>query len=475
MSLSIDEFVQSLTDTGILPAEEVTSLVSSLPEDRRGIDVEKIARELVRQQKLTRFQASVIFRRQSRGLRFGDYIVLDKIGSGGMGQVFKAENRRTHQIVALKLLRATFTKSERAVTRFYREANTSAMLKHRNLVSVAEAGEWNGLHFLVMELIDGRDVRSIIKEKGPFPVSQAVDIALQAARGLDYAHQNGIVHRDIKPANLLLDKKGRTVVLDLGLARLDDSALEAAGEGSGRLTMPGNFMGTFDYVAPEQAVDAHEVDGRCDVYSLGCTLHYLLRGQPPYRRENAALILLAHCQDPIPKLQEKVAGVPDRLEALYQRMLAKKAADRVSTMTEVAVELEACLQELKGGAKSVNIPPAQPPLSDSALVATESAMAEITSAPEEPQLAATADATAGVPDEVSLASAVAEVSRDSSVGPGAVFSGFSLDEIPPSTDELPVQPASAWNPRDWRLWVAIVGAAVGTIGIAAAAWMAFGR
>src|SRR5580765_8576790 len=126
MSLSIDEFVQSLTDTGILPAEEVTSLVSSLPQDRKGINVEKIARELVRQQKLTRFQASVIFRRQSRGLRIGEYIVLDKIGSGGVGQVFKAEDRRTGRLVALKLLRATYTKSQRAVTRFYREANTAA-------------------------------------------------------------------------------------------------------------------------------------------------------------------------------------------------------------------------------------------------------------------------------------------------------------------------------------------------------------
>lgn len=469
MSLSIDEFVQSLTDTGILPPEEVTSLVSSLPGDRKGIDAEKIARELVRQQKLTRFQASVIFRRQSRGLRFGDYVVLDKIGSGGMGQVFKAENRRTRQIVALKLLRATFTKSERAVTRFYREANTSALLKHRNLVTVAEAGEWNGLHFLVMELIDGRDVRSIIKEKGPFSLSQAIDITLQAARGLDYAHQNGIVHRDVKPANLLLDRQGRTVVLDLGLARLDDSALEAAGEESGRLTMPGNFMGTFDYVAPEQAVDAHEVDGRSDIYSLGCTLYYLLRGQPPFRRENAALILLAHCQDPIPKLQEKVDGVPDRLEALYQRMLAKKPADRVATMTEVVVELEACLEEVKGGSRSAaasrHISAADSAKQPLAAAAPPGTLAE------QQSIAAT-EAPLDAPPAQSHAPGV---SRDFSVGSGPLFSGFSLDEIPPSIDELPVQPASGWRRRDWQFWLAIAGAVMGTMGLAAGAWMAFGR
>src|SRR5262249_26743984 len=220
MPISIDEFVRSLTDTGILPPEEVRWLVSGLPEDGTGVDEEKLAKELVRQQKLTRFQATAIFRRQSRGLRFGDYIVVDKLGSGGIGQVFRSENRRTGQTVALKLLRASYTKSKKAVARFYRGAETGARLKHPNLVSVCEAGEWQGLHFLVMELIDGRDVRSIVKEKGPLPVSVAIDIVVQAARGLEYAHSEGIVHRDIKPANLLLDKNGRVVVLDLGLARL---------------------------------------------------------------------------------------------------------------------------------------------------------------------------------------------------------------------------------------------------------------
>ena len=168
MPISLDEFVRSLTDTGILPVEEVTSIVSSLPDDRTAVDVEKLAKLLVRQEKLTRFQASVIFRRQSRGLRFGDYIVLDKIGSGAMGQVFKAENRRTRELVALKLLRATYTKSERAVARFYREANTAARLKHSNLVSVVDAGERNGLHFLVMELVEGRDVA--LDRQGERPV-----------------------------------------------------------------------------------------------------------------------------------------------------------------------------------------------------------------------------------------------------------------------------------------------------------------
>jgi eukaryotic-like serine/threonine-protein kinase len=360
MPISIDEFVRSLTETGILPPDEVTSLVSSLPDDRTGVDVEKIAKKLVKEQKLTRFQASAIFRRQSRGLRFGDYIVLDKVGSGGIGQVFKAENRQSGQTVALKLLRATYTKSQKAVARFYREAETAARLRHPNLVSVCEAGEWHGLHFLVMELIDGRDVRSVVKETGPLSVVAAVDIILQAARGLEYAHAHGIIHRDIKPANLLLDMIGRLIILDLGLARLEEPDQDGDGAEGGRLTMPGTFLGTFDYVAPEQAVDAHDVDGRCDIYSLGCTLYYLLRGRPPYRRENAPQTLLAHCQDPIPNLLEEFPGVPRRLAALFQRMLAKLPSGRVGTMTEVVAELEACQRELTGGVTppAANCPPA---------------------------------------------------------------------------------------------------------------------
>ncbi len=456
MSISLDEFVRSLTDTGILPMEEVTSMVSSLPEDRKGVDVEKLARDLIRQQKLTRFQASVIFKRQTRGLRFGDYIVLDKIGSGGIGQVFKAENRRTGQLVALKLLRATFTKSERAVARFYREAETASRLKHRNLISVVDAGEKSGLHFLVMELVEGQDVRSIVKEKGPLSVAQAIDVIMQAARGLECAHQNGVVHRDIKPANLFLEKSGRVVVLDLGLARIEESADESDDQDNNRLTQPGHFLGTLDYVSPEQTADAHEVTERSDVYSLGCALYYLLTGQPPYRRENAALILFAHCQDPIPNLAEDVPGVSERLADLFRGMMAKKAADRVASMTEVIAELERCSAELKGGLaveKTWRVP-------KPALAA---------------QTAASADATEIVPDAVrertielppvsddddeaeDLAAQTANTTPDSLAGTFREIPEIAPIELAPSRRRR--QKSRAW----WKLVVA--GLALGALAV----------
>ncbi|MBI3864552.1 MAG: serine/threonine protein kinase [Planctomycetia bacterium] len=472
MSISLDEFVQSLTETGILPPEEVTSIVSSLPEDRAGVDVEKLARELVRQQKLTRFQASVIFRRQSRGLRIGDYIVLDKIGSGGMGQVFKAEDRRTGQLVALKLLRATYTKSQRAVTRFYREANTAARLQHRNLVSVCEAGEWNGLHFLVMELIHGRDVRSIVKDKGQLSVETAVDVILQAARGLEYAHQHGIVHRDIKPANLLFDKTGRVVILDLGLARLDDSAQEASGDDSGRLTMPGHFLGTLDYVSPEQAMDAHEVDGRSDIYSLGCTLHYLLRGRPPYRRDNAALILLAHCQDPIPDLME-TPGVTERLNAVFQRMMAKKAADRMATMAEAVAELDACQKELAGHPVPPLAPtkPAQPAATPQPKrpVREEPAPGAVPEQEPEPEIMLEPVAKARVTETAELPAAVKAPGSDTAMD----FVTSSMSDPFGSIGEMMLdRPRTAKQAR-WRnpkFWLPVAGGTIAAFAVGA--WFA---
>lgn len=347
MSISIDEFVQSLTETGILPPDELSSIVGSLPVDKTRVDVERLARDLVRQQKLTRFQASAIFQGQSRGLRFGDYVVLDKIGSGSMGQVFKAENRKRKKIVALKLLRASLSKSERVVRRFYREAEMAKRLKHPNLIRVRDAGQWHGLHFLVMDYIDGQSLQALPRERGPLSVADALDIIIQAARGLDYAHRNGIVHRDIKPANLLVDKSGRVTILDLGLARLDDACATAQGSRHrGRLTMPGQMMGTVNYISPEQAMDAHAIDGRADIYSLGCTMHYLLRGQAPYRRDNAALTLMAHCEAPIPSLREAISEVSERLDAAFRKMLAKQPANRFATMAEVILELEACLGQL---------------------------------------------------------------------------------------------------------------------------------
>ncbi len=230
------------------------------------------------------------------------------------------------------------------VGRFRREMKAVGALHHPNIVGAHDAGEAGGVHFLVMEYVAGKDLSTILKESGPLPVEQAISCTLQAARGLEFAHRKGIVHRDIKPANLLLDDDGTLKILDMGLARLDDNAHNlAAQEG---LTQTGQVMGTVDYMAPEQAFDTHRADAKADVYSLGCTLYRLLTGQNAYAGETIVQKILAHREKPIPSLCAARPEVPKKLDAVFQRMMAKEPEQRIG-MSEVVQEL-AALQSAPG-------------------------------------------------------------------------------------------------------------------------------
>jgi formylglycine-generating enzyme required for sulfatase activity len=200
-----------------------------------------------------------------------------------------------------------------------------------------DADEAGGTHFLVMEYVDGSDLSSLVKKSGPLPLEQALDCILQAARGLQYAHQHGVVHRDIKPANLLLDRQGTIKILDMGLARLD-----SAGAQQDQLTGTGQIMGTVDYMAPEQAMDTKHADARADIYSLGVTMWYLLTGRPLYTGETAVERLLAHQTKPIPSLRSGCPAASPKLEAVFARMVAKKPENRYQTMQALVAALEPC-------------------------------------------------------------------------------------------------------------------------------------
>jgi tRNA A-37 threonylcarbamoyl transferase component Bud32 len=267
----------------------------------------------------------------------GQYLLLEKLGQGGMGAVYKARHTRLEKIVAIKILPRDRMSDAAAVARFSREMKTVGQLHHANIVGAHDAGEADGVHFLVMEYVAGVDLSARLKQAGPLPWAETCDAIRQAAVGLQYAHEHGIVHRDIKPANLMLTQDGVVKVTDLGLARLGPEHL-ADEELTGS-----QVMGTADYMAPEQALNTHKADARADIYSLGCTLHRLVTGQALYNGQTVMEKILAHRERPIPSLRAARPEVPPALDKILARMLAKRPDDRYQTMNALVADLEALL------------------------------------------------------------------------------------------------------------------------------------
>jgi serine/threonine protein kinase len=267
----------------------------------------------------------------------GHYEILDEIGRGAMGTVYRALNTELHKVVAIKLLAPERVRDPHSVARFQQEMRAVGQLEHPNIVRALDGGEANGSRFLVMEYIDGENVEELARRRGPLPVAEACDIVRQAALGLQCVYEHGLVHRDIKPSNLLLTRAGQVKILDLGLARLHDSP--ALGPG---MTAAGQTMGTADYMAPEQIRDSHAVDIRADIYSLGCTLYRLLTGCVPFsgpQYQSACEKMTAHVRMPVPPIRQTRPDIPKSLADVLERMLAKQAADRYATPAEVAAVL----------------------------------------------------------------------------------------------------------------------------------------
>src|SRR5277367_160960 len=247
MALALETVVKQLTDSGIIAPGKLENFV---PPKATPKDGEELLRELFKQGLLTKFQAQQVAQGKDKSLILGAYTILDKIGAGGMGQVFKAQHRKMKRLVAIKMLPAAMMKDAAAAARFEREVEAAAKLRHPNIVAADDAAEANGVHFLVMEYVEGDYLSVLVKQNGPFPVPKAVNYILQAARGLEFAHQKGVIHRDIKPANLLLSNDGVVKILDMGLARIDSD-----GPAQTELTSSGTIMGTVDFMSPEQALN----------------------------------------------------------------------------------------------------------------------------------------------------------------------------------------------------------------------------
>jgi WD40 repeat protein len=263
------------------------------------------------------------------------YRVLRPLGAGGMGVVYQAEHRVMQRLVAVKVINRAYTGNAVALDRFRGEVRNAARLCHPNIVVTHDAEDAGETQFLVMEYVDGTDLGRLIREGGPRPVDRACDYVRQAALGLQYAFEQGMVHRDLKPHNLMLTPDGRVKILDFGLARFASESASAAG-----VTGTGMVLGTVDYIAPEQADSARQADIRSDIYSLGCTLYHLLAGQPPFPTGTPIQKMMAHVQKKPQPLTELRPDLPEGFMPVLERMMAKNPKRRYQTPAEVAVALE---------------------------------------------------------------------------------------------------------------------------------------
>jgi serine/threonine protein kinase len=366
--VGLDDFRRAAQELGLIPAFELERFVAAAKGG-----VPDLARALVRAGKLTPYQAGALSQGKARGLLIGNYFILDKLGAGGMGVVFKARHRRLGRIVALKILPPTLARDKDLLSRFRREVDVAARLSHPNIVSVLDANEDRGVQFMTMEYIEGHDLDRLVRHGGVLPVDQALDCLIQAARGLEAAHTQGIVHRDIKPANLMIDGSGTVRVLDLGLARLVEASNPFADTATGPLTRSGTYMGTIDFMAPEQGIDSRRVDHRADIYSLGCTLCYLLIGRPPFEGSTILARLMAHQERSPSSLLAARPDLPVAADAVYLNMMAKKPGDRPASMSEVIERLAHCRSSARAQGAAARPLPETFPLS----IATNPASAGI--------------------------------------------------------------------------------------------------
>jgi len=366
---SAEDFLETLRASGLLPPHTVAVLaaggVARAPR--------AWASELVERGLLTGYQAEQILAGNARSLLLGQYRILDSLGAGGMGRVYKAEHVLMRRLVALKVVGATDddANTERQAA-FQREIEAAARLSHPNVVAAYDAGEANGRRFLVMEYVDGVDLDRLVREVGPLPPRRAADYGRQTALALQYAFERGVLHRDVKPANLLAEHSegsraaSRVKVLDLGLALNLRAGGDCDADAASRLS------GTPDYIAPEVAHDAACRDVRSDLYSIGCTLYYLLTGRVPFPGGTWTEKLLRHQYDAPLALRELAPGVPPALAAIVERLMAKRPGDRYDTPAAAAQALDDWLAQgedppaLQGASAEIGAAPAEVPVTPSA-------------------------------------------------------------------------------------------------------------
>lgn len=336
--LNVDTFVAVLKKSGLVEADRLQRLVADYAA-RGGIpdDSVKLADFLVVNGAITRWQSEKLLQGKHKGYFLGKYRLLSLLGKGGMSSVYLAEHVLMRRRCALKVLPTKRVHDSSYLARFHREAQAVASLDHPNIVRAYDVDHQvdrdSEIHFLVMEYVEGFSLQELVQNQGVCGFCDTAEYIRQAALGLHHAHEAGMVHRDVKPGNLLVDPSGVVKVLDLGLARFftgdeDEDALT--------IRHDEKVLGTADYLAPEQALDSHTVDARADIYSLGCTMYFLLTGRPPYTEGTLAQRLMAHQTKAPPAVESLRAEIPPSLAAIVRKMMSKKPEDRYPSAKETA-------------------------------------------------------------------------------------------------------------------------------------------
>jgi serine/threonine-protein kinase len=334
-SIDSEDFLKNLRRSGLMTRQEIEDVLPRLPRSSRG---RVVARSLVEMGLLTKFQAELLLAGRTNGFLLGQYRILEQLGQGGMGRVFKAVHQTMNRTVALKLLAPNLVQTPKARELFQREVRAAAKLNHANIVTAYDANQIEDRYFLVMEFVDGPNLDQLVRGQRPLPVSLVCEIIRQAANGLQYAHEMGMVHRDIKPANLLVQLAGpnqdlTVKILDFGLARLHEPGQE---------NLPGGdrvIMGTPDFLSPEQATSLQDVDIRSDLYSLGCTFYFLLTGRVPFPKGTPLEKLERHKNEDPPPVEEIRPDVPAAVASIVRRLMAKYPPHRFQTPAELAAAL----------------------------------------------------------------------------------------------------------------------------------------
>jgi serine/threonine protein kinase len=331
----LDVFLKTVLRSGLLDREQLQTAVRALPAEQP-IDAVALSEYLIRNGKLTRFQAKKLLKGIAKGMIVGPFQILALIGKGGMGAVYLARDHRDNTLVALKVLPPHRARAkERLVARFQREMQLSRRVSHQHLARTYEVGTFRGVNYLVMEYIPGLTLSRLVNENGPLPVSRAARLLAEVAAGLEHAHQQGLIHRDLKPSNILITPHDHAKVLDLGLAMLE-------GEDSDDPTVTGGegyIVGSMDYIAPEQTADSTAVDARADIYGLGCTLFFALAGQPPFPGGTTMDKVKRHRKEAPPSLLALRPDLPPGFVAVVEKLMAKDPAERFSSARLVEEEL----------------------------------------------------------------------------------------------------------------------------------------